>query len=280
MKRPWIRHIAPRKLLLLGLLGCMLSLPTYAQHPALKATEEKLRQLGFAIYNEQEEAQRLQANFDFVRELVTGLQQPYSFDFDFDSLNMISIQDSPDQKFRIFSWHVPLSDGSYLYYGAIQLNTSDGQLRLIPLLDKTFEFENPAAEITTGDEWYGAQYEDIIVLDSQYLLLGWKGHTPEISQKVIEVLRFEDQSAILGNQIFQSPETVTQARVIYRFSSQLSMYMAHDPRANRIVVDHLVPSDPRHEGNYAFYGPDLSFDAWQIEGNRLRKIEHIQVNEQ
>src|SRR5690606_34608161 len=125
--------------------------------------------------------------------------------YPFDSLDMVSILDAPDSSFRVFSWHIQLNDGSYLYYGTIQLNTPDGSLELYPLLDKTYEITAPEEVVTDPDNWYGAQYYRIIPLNDAYVLLGWKGHTPYITQKVIEVLRFTETGVQLGKPVFESP---------------------------------------------------------------------------
>lgn len=252
---------------------------TLARDLQLVAFQDSLVALGSRIYNAEEESQRIEANFSFVRMLVIALQQPYSFDFSFDRLNTISILKAPDQTFRVFSWHVPLADGSYLYYGAIQQNTKNGQLQLTPLLDKTFEWSNPETVITKADQWYGAQYDTIISYDAHYLLLGWKGHTPDITQKVIEVLTFQDNEVFLGAPIFESPETISNARIIFQFSSQLSMFLEYDEIHNRIVYDHLVPMDDRFATDAAHYGPDLTFDAWLLTSTGMEKRENVKIRE-
>lgn len=244
---------------------------SYAQY------QDSLRQLGTMIYQEELEAERLKANFSFVKTLVAALQAPFSYEQPFEALDMVSIQRSPDDKFRIFSWHVPLSDSSYLYYGTIQIKTPDGSLKLYPLLDQTYEIENPDSAITGSDAWYGAQYYDIIPYQDSYLLLGWKGHNPLITQKVIEVLTLDEERdrAILGKPIFSSPETEHATRIIYRFSRQISMHLAYEKEGNRIVLDHLTPSSVQLEGQFEHYGPDLSFDAWVLGKERLELLSDI-----
>lgn len=239
--------------------------------------QDSLQTLGMQIYQEEAEPDRLKANFSFVRTLVAALQTSNSYSFDFDSLHMISIRKSPDNRFRIFSWHVPLSDGSYLYYGTIQLNTPDGSLKLYPLLDVTYEIRDPESVISNSTEWYGAQYYEIIPYQDSYILLGWKGHNPLVTQKVIEVLTIDQKNdqAILGKKIFNAPETTDYSRIIYHFSQQVSMHLAYDPEHNRIVFDHLVPSDEKLKGQYEHYGPDLSFDAWYLGKELLELQSHI-----
>lgn len=246
-----------------------------ASKGTIETLQDSLVKLGYTMYNEPGEPERLEANFTFVKTLVTALKTPHSYSFPFDSLNMVSILHAPDNRFRVFSWHVQLNDGSYLYYGAIQLNTPDGSLKLFPLLDKTYEIPQPETAVAGPSTWYGAQYYHIIPIDGAYVLLGWKGHTPGITQKVIEVLQLKENDVVLGKTIFDGEDTGHHARMIYRYSKQASMYMVYDRAANRIVMDHLSPTDNRHQGQYEQYGPDLTYDAWQIHGGRLRLVPDI-----
>ena len=258
-------------------LGCwLISVKGQAVDRTVMASlQDSLVGLGYTIYNEPSEPERLAANFTFVKTLVSALQTPYSYQFGFDSLAMVSILQSPDDKFRIFSWHVPLNDGSYLYYGTIQLNTPDGRLKMYPLLDKTYEMVAPEKTVTTPSNWYGAQYYRIIPCGSAYLLLGWKGHTPQMTQKVIEVLRLTDDGATLGDPIFESDSTAGYARIIYRYTQNARMYMDYDSTESRIVLDHLAPPDEQDVGHYEHYGPDMTYDAWQIKNGTLLLTANI-----
>lgn len=250
----------------------------YAQQgdvPEARVFEDSLAALGYTMYNEPSEPERLAANFTFVKTLVSALKTPHSYSYPFDSLDMVSILDSPDSNFRVFSWHVPLNDGSYLYYGAIQMNTPDGSLKLYPLLDKTYDINTPEETVTTPENWYGAQYYHIARLHDAYILLGWKGHTPYVTQKVIEVIQFTGNGIQLGKPVFDAEEKGKYTRAVYRYSRNASMYLDFDAKENRIVFDHLSPADPRQEGQYEQYGPDLTYDAWQLENGRLVLVEDI-----
>lgn len=241
----------------------------------IRVLQDSLVKLGHVMYNEPSEPERLQANFTFVKTLVTALRIAHSYDFPFDDLNMVSILPAPDDTFRLFSWHLQLNDGSYLYYGAVQLKTADGSLRMFPLLDKTYEIADPESSVVSSDTWYGAQYYRMVPINGDYLLLGWKGHTPEVTQKVVEVLRLEDDGIRLGSRIFNSEETLGHARLIYRYSRQASMLMDYDAEAGHIIVDHLAPADPQYIGEYAYYGPDMTYDAWQLKDGKLELVSDI-----
>ncbi len=176
-----------------------LRLTSQAQHSAspgtqkLKAYQDTLKDLSFKMVNDSLEPQRYNASYKFIRTLVSALKTPYSFNFPFDSLKSISIQPSSDKRFRIFSWHVMNADGSYRYYGTVQMNNPDGKLQMFPLVDYTSEFKKPADSVTTNDKWYGAQYYRIIsvlnnVKTPYYILLGWKGNNVKSTKKVIDVI--------------------------------------------------------------------------------------------
>ncbi|QNL47766.1 hypothetical protein H8S90_13130 [Olivibacter sp. SDN3] len=53
------------------------------------------------------------------------------------------------------------------------------------------------------------------------------------------------------------------------------MLLKHEKQSQRIVLDHLAPSDPKLEGDFKFYGPDMSYDAWEIKHNRLKSKEDL-----
>src|SRR5690606_4119342 len=110
--------------------------------------------------------------------LVAVLKSPRSFSIGFDSLRMVSIQYAPDRSFRIFSWHIRLNDGSYRYFGTIQMNTPDGSLKLFPLVDHSAAIQHPDTDILNYKKWLGCQYyriTDLAGAPGVYLLLGWKG---------------------------------------------------------------------------------------------------------
>ena len=156
----------------------------------LMAFQDSLKQISYKMVNDSIEPERYNASFKLIKTLVSALKIPYSFNFPFDSIKSISIQSSSDKRFRIFGWHVMNNDGSYRYYGTIQMNKPDGKLELFPLIDYTSVFKNPSDSATTHDKWFGAQYYKIIsVLNNvpipYYVLLGWKGNTIKSTKKII-----------------------------------------------------------------------------------------------
>jgi len=247
----------------------------------LVQAEDSLKSLGFKFVNGQIEPERYNANYSFIKTLVSALKIPGSFNFPFDSLKIISIQPSGDGVFRIFSWHVLNDDGSYRYYGTIQMNRPDGKLQMFPLVDYTPSIKAAADTVTTNDKWYGAQYYKVIpvtknVRTPYYILLGWKGNTAKTTKKVIEVLSFKDGKAYFGMPVFDGDkEHPNKQRIIFEYSRQASMMLNYQPKEAMIVFDHLAPRSPEFKNNFEYYGPDFSYDGFKFINGRWRLTEDM-----
>src|SRR5260370_8567594 len=117
-----------------GLIFCLLTavmpLWVFAQHSDDSGNQKKLMMyqdsltyLGKKFVNDDTEMERMNANAEFIKTLVKALKISHSFNFPFDSVKSISIQNSPDNRFRILTWHVVFDPVSYRFYCTIQLKT-------------------------------------------------------------------------------------------------------------------------------------------------------------
>ena len=255
-----------------------------AQHSSDNGTEKKLRayqdtleRLGKKIINSDEELERKNANYTFIKTLTSALKTPGSFNFKFDSVKSFTVLRSPDNKFRIISWHVMNQDGSYRFYGTIQMNT-DGPLLMYPLADYSPFFKNPQDTVTDNTKWYGAQYYDIIPMyDSNpyYILLGWKGNNVKSTKKVIEVLSFKNNKPVFGMGVFDNSKG--NKRIIFEYTRQASMLLKYLPDQHLIVFDHLAPPDPHLKDQHETYGPDLSYDGYKLKDGRWKLVENLDM---
>ena len=249
----------------------------------LMAFQDSLKQISYKMVNDSIEPERYNASFKLIKTLVSALKIPYSFNFPFDSLKSISIQSSSDKRLRIFGWHVMNNDGSYRYYGTIQMNKPDGKLELFPLIDYTSVFKNPSDSATTHDKWFGAQYYKIIsVLNNvpipYYVLLGWKGNTIKSTKKIIEILYFKDGKAHFGMPVFDGdPDNLKKKRIIFEYDRRASMFLNYEPTTNTIVFDHLAPPDPQLKGKFGLYGPDFSYDGFKLVNGRWKFITDLEL---
>ena len=267
-------------LILTGLL--CIKLQAQQRSKGLDVFQDSLIKISQTIYNlQQNDEKRFAENGKFVKTLVEALKQPNSFSYPFDSLKTIAVIKSPDQAFRLISWYIQLENGTYRYYGAIQMNNKNG-LKLFPLIDQTENFTDPNA-VTSNQKWFGAKYYEIVPITSSgrlpyYVLLGWKGNTMETTKKVVEILSFNKDAATFGMPVFDGKELKGKNRIIFEYQKQNAMLLKTDRNAGLIVFDHLAPFDPEMTGKFQFYGSDGNTDAFKIVGGRLKFQENVVLN--
>lgn len=244
----------------------------------LKIYQDSLSSLGKKFINDDNDLERKNANYAFIKTLVSALKIPNSFLFPFDSVKTISIITSPDKKFRILSWPIVNQDGSYRFYGTIQMNTG-GNLQMFPLNDYSPSITNPEDSVTDNRKWFGAEYYKIIPVNAvkpYYVLLGWKGNTVKSTKKVIEVLSFKDDKPVLGLPVFDENGKIHK-RIVFEYTRQASMLLRYVPEQKLIVFDHLAPPDPKLKNQKDTYGPDLSYDGYKLENGKWVFRENLDM---
>jgi hypothetical protein len=258
---------------------------SFAQHSnettdanRLQNYEDSLVMLGKTFVNDTDETVRKNANYSFIKTLVSALKVPNSFLYPFDSVKMVSIINSPDNRFRIFSWPIQNNDGSYRFYGTIQINTG-GALLMYPLNDYSAFIKNPEDTITDTRHWYGAEYYRIVPVYSPhlyYVLLGWKGNDIHTTKKVIEVLTFKDSKPGFGYPAFEGNGKMRK-RVVFQYTRQASMLLRYVPDDDLIVFDHLSPPDAKQKNQFDTYGPDLSYDGYRLKNGQWVYVDNLDM---
>ena len=168
-------------------------------------------------------------------------------------------------------------DGSYRYYGAIQMNSVD--LKLTALADFSPLIKVPQDTTTDNRTWYGAQYYNIIPVNAPipyYVLLGWKGNNVESTKKVIETLWFKDGKPQFGLPVF-AEKGKSLKRVIFEYSAQASMLLRYIPEQNLIVFDNLVSPDAKTKNKPETFGPDLSYDGFKLKNGKWVYIDNLDM---
>ncbi len=268
---------------------CFLGVQAFAQQPLtpnnlayINKQQDTLAEISSHIYAAKDDIEKLAYNTMFVKRLISVLKTPYSFQHNLEAVFNVSIQRATNQLFKIITWSLPLSDGSYKFYGTIQMATKDGSLKLIPLNDQTAELTDDN-QISDAKNWYGARYYEMIPVSfvgkpTYYILLGWKGNNEKTTKKVIEILSFEKDQPVFGKNIFEMPKNGgTKNRIVFEYNKKNSMTLAYDKTVNMVIFDHLAPYEPNMIGNFEYYGSDLSFDGYLINYQKLYLKENIQL---
>ena len=203
-------------------------------------------------------------------------------DYPFESLKTLAKITSDDHKFRIFHWNLPTKEGKNRYFGFLKILNREHP-RLYILTDFTDSIPTAETIILDNHHWFGALYYKIIPGETAhgqkfYTLLGWAGKNSEITQKVIEILTFnEEDRPQFGLKVFPDFMGGKMTRIIFRYAASTTMSLKYEEQvissekkwnktkrvfesrtktARMIVCDRLVPRDPQLEGMYQYYIPD------------------------
>ena len=250
---------------------------------SMSLREDSLKKYAFDIVNGKEAAERFRADSNFTKMLVRALQQPYSFNYPFDSLQTISHLYAPDSTFRIFTWQVVRDEKVFRRHGAIQMKTSDGSLKLFPLLDKTTLIEDINNAVTTNENWIGAIYyqviENIFNGKKYYTLLGYDENGFRSSKKRIEILYFnQENKPVFGGQFFSFQKDPTpkplQSRFAIEYKKQTSARMRYDSELGIIIYDHLISEDNLPDKKYT-YVPDGDYEGFKWENGKWVHIDKV-----
>lgn len=241
----------------------------------MNGLEEKLKEYANKIINEDDVEDRLRADSFFTKNLVQALRTPYSFHYTFDSLKTVSRLYAPDSSFRIITWQLMKDFSYYRYKGAIQMNTKDGSLKLIPLYDGTDFTDNPIDSIRTNENWIGALYYNIILNKyndkNYYTLLGYDENDAQSTKKWMEVLQFDkNNKPLFGGRFFSYPNDKTKPpqpayRFCLEFKKGANAKLNYDNEINQIVFAKLVSENGEIQNKYTLvpYGTIEGF-KWEF----------------
>lgn len=238
------------------------------QPEKLALQQDSLDAIQVSLYRSRTDEDKLRHNARFLSTLSRTLKLEGSFEFPFDSLKEIGRLTSPDKKFRIYNWNIALTDGTHQYYGFIQVKEGNGY-QVFELSDRSADNRNP--ENYTGDHtrWYGMLYYRIIPKiykkKTWYTLLAWDGNDRLTSKKIIDILYFDPKGyPKFGETLFEAGKK-TAKRVILEHSARASVSLKYHEQTGLIVFDHLAPPSNSLTGQFQFYIPDGSFDAFEFK---------------
>lgn len=266
-----------RFLLFVLLLPC--SAAAFSQ-ASLSGNEKRIALL-FSELKQKEDAGFKQAIADSIRITVKEtLSLPGAFEYPFSAAPMGKITSS-DNRIRFYTWNIPYMDGHTDYFGFIQVKQEDKTMALTELQDKSRELTAPETLTLPASQWYGMLVYDIVVRKSagltSYTLLGFANEDFFVSRKAVDILTIDPLGMLwFGKPVFRVRGKV-QSRLIFHYSSKARMSLVWNEKQNMIIFDHLSPSKPQYQGNFQYYGPDLSFDALRFENGFWELTEDVDI---
>ncbi|MDZ4759174.1 MAG: hypothetical protein SGJ10_13690 [Bacteroidota bacterium] len=272
--------------LLLAGMACKAQERGQPQFDSLYDAEIQLEGLSHYFINDTSENVRLTTTYFFVKTLVKALKIEHSYFYPFDSLKAVSIQKPEDDKFRIFSWHLRMHNGSYRQYGVLQFNPEfiktikrkkkDANIpAYIPLIDRSDSLLTKDAEmaICGTEQWFGALYYKITTVkykkQTYYMLLGLDKADSSCNRKIADVLTIDKKGKIiLGAPVFKRlNDEKLKNRFILSYADDANIilrYTEASPGNFMIVFDNLIPSPTPIKGKNNLI-PDGSFDGLKWE---------------
>ncbi len=250
---------------------------------SLEAYEDSLKILAKTVMEDTIAEVRIETAKLFKETLEDALKKPGSFAYPFDSLKTISIQQPPDNKFRIFTWQLCKDSDTFEYFGFIQMNDSK-KPKVYALTDKSEKIRNPNQEVLTTRKWYGVLYYNIRPFTKRkknkyYLVFGFNAHSYTERVKVLDVLYFQN-----GRPKFGAPVLITQEegrpqetakRFIMKYAASSAATLNYNEELDMVVYDHLIMFGSPHQQEGITMMPDGSYHGFKYKKGKWYGIEKV-----
>jgi hypothetical protein len=228
------------------------------------------------------DADKKRINDSIVSLMEVSLQISGSMDYPFARLTKMGKISSTDGKIRIYTWNLPWADGTNTYFGYLQYKAkSTGEIKQVFLNDKSADIQDASMGILSPSQWYGMLIYEIVETKEggniYYTLLGLDNQDLFISCKIADVLYFDDHNEpVFGKSIFHYQHKL-MCRVIFQYSAKVKMSLKWNNKMKMIIFDHLAPPSSAYTNNYAYYGPDFSYDGFRFEDGKWELVEKVDV---
>lgn len=256
------------------ILLCSFLLVLQSSKAQIGALEDSVFIYRSATLQAKTDSSRLTNNRQAFIYLLKAVKEDGGFDYSYSKLKSFSVK-TLDKKTRIITWNVALTDDSQQFFGILLRKTNDRVLcyELEDINSKNTDWEKTS---TGADNWLGAIYYDIIPAGKKntFILLGWRGKDRLISQKVLDVLYFDEDVPRFGAPIIQHGSS-QKYRAIFTYPAEVPFSLQYDKEEKRIVYDRLIPIDEKFVGNYAFYSPNSIFDAYKYSKKKWVLVQDV-----
>lgn len=259
-----------------------------------KIIQDSLSKLSAQIWLQKSDSNKLKSNAAFFSAFQSVLKSTSANEYPLDSIQGITRVSSADSKIRLFTWNVPLQNGTNKYFGFLQI--SQDSTMLFPLISNDKSIKNLETSQLSVHMWYGAIYYKIIDVkvgeQTAYTLLGWDGYTQKSNRKMIDILTMDKSRNIaFGMPVFKTVNGI-KYRIIKEYAEKSNMLLRYDyqsiitkkknrlskERAWIIVMDRLVPMDPALKGMPEFnVVSGDSYDGYVFKNGYWVLVEDVEV---
>ena len=251
----------------------LFSIQGYSQAISL----DSLKQLRKAALNENlTNEEILSINRAFKTTLIEFLETSDWKKSPFDSIPYFARLTSPDKVFDLFCWNVGLADGEFKYFAIMAHHPTERVIAFTDQSDKLYDVEYKKLD---QNNWFGALYYEVIPVklkkEVYYTVLGWDGHNDFTTKKVIDAFRIDEKGFVRFDQIVFKYKGNQKSRVVFEYSERANMSLKYNEKAELIIFDHLAPFQEGAEGIFEFYGPDLSFDGFELSKGVWNFVEDV-----
>lgn len=245
---------------------CVLAfLPLSAQKRSFSECEMRLNML-FSHLKKDTVAENKRCINDSIYDVFSEiLQHEVSLEYDFKNTAGLKKVVSSDKHIAVYSWCYVV-DGERLAFNGVVQRRAKG-MEVYPLKSQLEAYVPTDNQVIDAENWYGALYFDIFPFRSKqgktYVLLGWSQNNRYLTMKTIDVLWFDNGKLRFGLPVFEMLKNEFLARVVFQYNSEVSMTLLYEPQNRRFVFDHLAPVNSGFVGDYRYYAPDSSYDAYK-----------------
>jgi len=241
--------------------------------------------LGDSVLKGSSNETRLQSNEDFLQLLDSILNSPGGHLLSFYQVRALSVVESRDKRLKALTWMLSKNKGNnFSYFGYLLVKSNLKTPVAIKRLTNRNDLNRDELESIrlTDSSWVGCVYYDIVQASFKkkncYLILGWAPQSPQVTRKLVEAIRLNEDGTIAGQPIIRAGGKA-RSRLVFDYNSSATMSLRYEQKLKMVVMDHLSPSDPRPEakGMYSLYGPDMSYDGLRFNKGYWQLIRDIDV---
>ena len=257
---------------------------TAANKKSLRSMEDTIQVYAKQMVMSQEPSARFYADSVFIKKFVQALKVPGSFAYPFDSIQTVSKLYAPDSTFRIYTWEIQKDESYFRQYGAIQMHTADGSLKLIPLFDASDYASIPTDSVRNSRNWIGAIYYEMVMKEfngqKYYTLIGLDDNDFTSTRKWIEVMHFDsNRQPIFGGSFFvYKSEPIKPDPPVSRFCLEFKKdgkaRLNYDKQLDLIIFDHLTTETPGDDSKYNLI-PDGDYEGFRWSNGQWVHIPKV-----